>query len=43
MERWRWSGILLFSAAAGLGVSTTAQAQSCVPECRDGFACIDGE
>ena len=43
MGRWRWSGILLFSAAAGLGVSTTAQAQSCVPECRDGFACIDGE
>ena len=43
MERGHWSGILLFCAAVALGASTTAQAQSCVPDCREGFTCVDGE
>ncbi len=43
MKRCQWSKILMILAVPASGVSTTAQAQTCVPECRDGFTCVDGE
>ena len=43
MERSMNIGCALLAAASVLGASDAAWAQKCIPECRDGFVCVDGE
>ena len=43
MERIAGMGIALVAAAAALGTSNLAWAQKCVPDCRDGFVCVEGK